>query len=124
MRHFRAVDIVPPGTKPIHSQNDLTPGKPYLFQVTAVTKDLTESSPAVTSAAVTPTVQWFDGTRVWFLVILIVFCGSVMAFIEVARREAFRSRCVRSRDWRPSMRPLAALRKWGVRVCSFRAFWI
>ena len=82
---FSSVDIVPPGTNRF-TVSDLTPGRPYLFQVAAVAKDLTESSPAVTSAAVTPTVQWFDGTRVWFLVILIVFCGSVMAFIEVAKR--------------------------------------
>ena len=75
---FSSVDIVPPGTNRF-TVSDLTPGKPYLFQVAAVAKDLTESSLAVTSAAVTPTVQWFDGTRVWFLIILVVFCGSVIA---------------------------------------------
>jgi hypothetical protein len=82
---FTSVEIVPPGTNRF-TVSDLTPGKPYLFQVAAVAKDLTESSPAVTSVAVAPTMQWFDGTRFWFLLVLIVFCGSVIAFIEVARR--------------------------------------
>jgi hypothetical protein len=82
---FSSVEIVPPGTNHF-TVSDLTPGKPYFFQVAAVAKDLTESSPAVTGGAVAPTIQWFDGTRVWFLVILTVFCGSVMAFIELARR--------------------------------------
>ena len=82
---FTRVEMVAPGTNRF-TVSDLTPGKPYFFQVAAVSKDLTESSPAVTSVPVTPTMQWFDGTRFWFLLILIVFCGSVMAFIEVARR--------------------------------------
>ena len=31
---------------------------------------------------------WFDPTRVWFLLMLIVFCGAVLAFIALARRGA------------------------------------
>jgi hypothetical protein len=82
---FTRVEMVAPGANRF-TVDDLTLGKPYLFQVTAVSKDLTESSPAVTSAPVAPTMQWFDGTRFWFLLILVLFCGSVMAFIAVARR--------------------------------------
>jgi hypothetical protein len=81
---FSRVEMVAPGANHF-TVSDLTLGKPYFFQVTAVSKELTESSPAATSVPVAPTMQWFDGTRFWFLVILIVFCGSVMAFIAVAR---------------------------------------
>ena len=31
---------------------------------------------------------WFDATRVWFLLMLVVFCGAVLAFIALARRGA------------------------------------
>ena len=82
---FTRVDMVPAGTNHF-MVSDLTRGRPYLFEVTAIAKDLTESSPAMTNTPVTPTMQWFDGTRVWFLVILVLFCGSVMTFIELARR--------------------------------------
>jgi Fibronectin type III domain len=82
---FTPVEIVAPGTNHF-TVTDLIPNHPYLFQVSAVSKDLTESSSAATSVPVSPTMQWFDGTRVWFLVILLVFCGSVMLFIELARR--------------------------------------
>ena len=82
---FARVEMVAPGINRF-TVSDLTPGHPYLFEVTAVAKDLSESSPAATSVPVTPAMQWFDGTRFWFLVVLIVFCGSVMVFIELARR--------------------------------------
>jgi len=82
---FTLVDIVPRGSSKV-TVNDLTPGKPYLFEIAAVAKDNTESKPAATAAAVAPAVEWFDGTRVWFLVTLVVFCSSVVAFIAVARK--------------------------------------
>ncbi len=82
---FTVVDTVPPGMNR-YTVSDLSRNRPYLFQVVAMSKDLTESSPVSTNVPVSPTMQWFDGTRVWFLVILLVFCGSVIAFIELARR--------------------------------------
>ena len=82
---FTRVDMVAPGTNKF-TVADLTPGRPYLFEVAAVSKDLSESAPATTNVPVAPTVQWFDGTRFWFLMILLFFCGSVMTFIEFARR--------------------------------------
>jgi hypothetical protein len=82
---FTHVEIVPPGTSR-YTVTDLRPGVPYLFEVLAVSQNNTESAPAVTSVPVIPTVQWFDGTRVWFLVTVLLFCGSVLAFIALARR--------------------------------------
>src|SRR6266853_5011382 len=43
---FSSVEIVPSGTNRF-TVSDLTPGKPYLFQVAAVAKDLSESTSAV-----------------------------------------------------------------------------
>jgi hypothetical protein len=82
---FTRVEMVPPGTTQF-MVSDLTPGVSYFFQVTSVSKDGTESAPVVTSASVAPTMQWFDGTRIWFLLVLIIFCGSVLTFIAMARR--------------------------------------
>ena len=82
---FTVVDTVPPGTDR-YTVSDLICNHPYLFQVVAVSKNLTESSPVSTSASVAPTMHWFDGTRVWFLVVLLIFCGSVIVFVELARR--------------------------------------
>jgi hypothetical protein len=82
---FSRVDVTPPGAGKV-TVNDLTPGKPYLFQVRALGRDNSESTPATTTAPVTPTVDWFDATRLWFLVTLVLFCSAVVAFIVMARR--------------------------------------
>jgi hypothetical protein len=76
--------MTPPGTTSFVVQG-LTAERSYLFQVTAVSRDNVESAP-VTSPAVAPRMNGFDGTRLWFLVTLVVFCGSVVAFIVLARR--------------------------------------
>ena len=47
---FSRVEMVAPGANHF-TVSDLTLGKPYFFQVTAVSKELTESSPAATSDA-------------------------------------------------------------------------
>jgi hypothetical protein len=82
---FTRVDLVGPGTLQF-TVTDLNPEGTYLFQVAAVAQDNTESLPAVTNAPITPKIQWFDGTRVWFLLTLVIFCGAVVAFIGMARK--------------------------------------
>jgi len=82
---FTRVDAVPPATSRF-TVGDLSPEGSYLFEVTAVGQDNTESSPATTSTPVTPTIEWFDGTRVWFLVTMMTLCGAVVAFIRLARK--------------------------------------
>ena len=79
------VDIVPPGTS-AYTVTNLSPEGSYLFEVSALGADNVESTPAATSVPVTPTMEWFDGTRAWFLVTLVLFCGAVIAFIVLARR--------------------------------------
>jgi hypothetical protein len=63
----------------------LTPGQEYYFQVKAVDANQEESAP-VTTEAITPRLQWFDGSRIWFLITVLIFCGSVVYFIEHARK--------------------------------------
>ena len=81
---FVRVDLVPPGTD-AYTVGSLSPNQLYVFQVTALSNDNAESSAAATSVPIAPDMEWFDGSRLWFLVTLLVFCGSVLAFIMLAR---------------------------------------
>ncbi|MHC4414170.1 MAG: DUF6754 domain-containing protein [Planctomycetota bacterium] len=58
----------------------------YVFQVVAVGRDGSRSAPARTAEPVRPETQWFDGYRLWFVITIVVFCGSVVLFINLARR--------------------------------------
>ena len=60
-------------------------GQEYSYQVVAVGSDGTRSSPAETTAPAIPVMQYFDGRRIWFGVLLILVAGSVVWFIEMAR---------------------------------------
>ena len=82
---FTLVDIVPRGTSAFTVQG-LTSETGYLFQVAALGANNLESAQSVTEAAVVPTMDWFDGTRFWFLITLVMLCGSVIAYIMLARR--------------------------------------
>jgi hypothetical protein len=84
---FVRVDLVPPGTTRF-TVEQLSPNGVYRFQVSAVRPDNVESAPAESPVAFTPAVQWFDGTRFWFLLTLVVTSGAVMWFIALARRGA------------------------------------
>ena len=59
---------------------------PYLVQVTAVGPSGLVSAPARAPRAVTPTRQWFDGSRGYLALIVLVFCGAVVYWIDQARR--------------------------------------
>ena len=82
---FSVVDIVPAGASAFTVSN-LNREAGHLFQVTALGVNNTESAPVVTTIPVVPTMEWFDGTRLWFLFTLVLLCGSVVAFIVLARR--------------------------------------
>jgi hypothetical protein len=84
---FAVVDIVPPGTTEFTAGN-LGRQAGQLFQVSAIGNDGAESVPAATSVPVIPTMEWFDGTRLWFLFTLILLSGAVIAFILRARSGA------------------------------------
>lgn len=82
---FTLVELVPRGTNR-YTVTALDSERSYLFEVAAVGAGNLESPPAVTTEPITPTMEWFDGTRGWFLLTLLIFCGSVVAFIAIARR--------------------------------------
>src|SRR5262245_61161849 len=84
-QEFRRVDMVPKGTTRF-TVPDLSLNKSYVFEVTAVAPNNSESTPAVTDAPVETKMEWFDGTRLSFLITLLVFSGAVIAYISIARR--------------------------------------
>ncbi len=84
-KEFHRVDMTPNGTSRF-TVADLSPAKTYLFQVAGVARDNSESAPASTDTAVKPTIEWFDATRFWFLITLLIFSGAVIAYISIARR--------------------------------------
>ena len=57
----------------------------YGFKVIAIGKNGVESAPTVTMAAVQPVRQGFDGTRFFLSLIVIIICGAVIYYINVAR---------------------------------------
>ncbi len=78
------VEIVPPTTSE-YTVTELSLAAAYVFEVSAIAQDNSESPAAVSAAPATPAMQWFDGTRIWFLLTLVIFSGSVIAFIRMAR---------------------------------------
>lgn len=66
-----------------HEQIDLQLG--YKFRVVAAGKDGSMSEVAETDTAISPTRQWFDAQRGYLLVIILVFGGSVVFYIQHAR---------------------------------------
>ncbi len=62
-----------------------TPGASYLYQVVAIGPDGARSPAAATRGPVTPVMQYFDFSQLWFGVILLIVGGSVVYFIQLAR---------------------------------------
>ena len=73
------------GYETVYTVNGLTPGVDYYFKVVAVNSALEESE-AVVSEPVAGRLQWVDGSRIWFLITVMIFCGSVVYFIRHARK--------------------------------------
>ena len=57
----------------------------YWFEVTAVGSDGTASAPRRSAEAAAPTRQIIDGYRLWFVVMVGIFCGAVVLFIKLAK---------------------------------------
>jgi hypothetical protein len=64
---------------------DLSPNESYLFEISAVGPGGSESARVRVAEAVSPTRQPFDGYRTWFVLTVVIFCGSVVVFIFIAR---------------------------------------
>jgi hypothetical protein len=65
---------------------ELEPGTPYDVRVVAVGDDGAPSEPATIAEPVAPQIQWFNSSRGWLAILLVIVCGAVLAFIVAARR--------------------------------------
>lgn len=63
----------------------LARGVAYQFAVEAMSPSGATSEKVVSASSATPRLQWFDGGRIWLGIITLVLCGSVVAFIWLAR---------------------------------------
>lgn len=81
---FTFLSFVPRGTSSFTAEK-LDTGEGYLFAVIAVGKDKSDSAPAATTTPVSPVRQPFDGGRFPLAIITAIICGSVVAFIRLAR---------------------------------------
>lgn len=62
------------------------PSKTYLYRVVAVGPEGAVSEPRFAEEPLQPVIQWFDRSRTWGLVTLVVICGAVIICTELAKR--------------------------------------
>lgn len=65
---------------------ELEADTPYDVQVVTIGSDGSASEPATIPEPVAPRVQWFNRSRSWLAILLVIVCGAVLAFIVAARR--------------------------------------
>jgi hypothetical protein len=82
---FKYLDNVPAGTTRF-TVDELSRHEAYLFQVAAFDASGNKSERAASPAEISPGRQWFDGSRFYFMIITILFCGAVIYWIDHARR--------------------------------------
>ncbi len=82
---FKYVADVDPGVTRLTVGN-LDRHESYVFRVQALARDGSASATITAAAPASPRLQWFDGSRFFLLIITIVFCGSVVYWIQRARR--------------------------------------
>ncbi len=58
----------------------------YVFEVVAVGKDGSKSVSARTATPITPTMQWFEGSRFYFSFMTLIICGAVVFWIYRAKK--------------------------------------
>lgn len=58
----------------------------YVFRVVGLSPDKSATAPAETTLPLVPTIEPFDAGRFWLLIIMLTVCGSIVAFIILARR--------------------------------------
>ena len=60
-------------------------GRAYLYEVEAIGPGGSRSAPLRLDQPVRPVLQWFDGSRAWFGVILLAVSGCVIVFTELVK---------------------------------------
>ena len=68
-----------------HTDRTCRPGVDYRYEVVAVGGGEGQSSPARLAKPVHGVLQWFDKSRIWFGVIVLLVCGSVIVFTEMVK---------------------------------------
>ena len=81
---YKFISILPAG-KNGFTVEKLNRAEAYGIKVVAIGRNGVESAAAVTTAAVQPVRQGFDGARFFLLAIVIIICGAVIYYIRVAR---------------------------------------
>lgn len=81
---FMFVDLVPHGTTTA-TVDKLDDEREYLFQVDAVNAAGVASPAIQTTIPISPRLWWFDKTRVFLGVIVVILCSAVVLFIGIAR---------------------------------------
>lgn len=82
---FKFYGTVLPGIKEFTIEK-LNRNQSTFFRVIAVGSGGLKSDHISTREAIVPTRQWFDGSRFWLSIITFVFCGSVIYWINHARK--------------------------------------
>ncbi len=82
---FKKLDDEPTYQRSSYTDNRCQAGIAYHYRVVAVAPDGSESEPAETVESVVPDMEFFDSRHGWYGVILLLVCGTVMYFIELAR---------------------------------------
>ncbi|MFH1850872.1 MAG: DUF6754 domain-containing protein [Candidatus Neomarinimicrobiota bacterium] len=82
---YKFIGVVLPGQNSFVAEN-LAGESEYYFKVVALGKNNVESVPALSSFAASPVRQGFDGGRFYLAILILVICGSVVYYIQAARR--------------------------------------
>ena len=69
-----------------HRVEPLDRGNAYLFRVVALDADGAELHVAEADDLLVTAWEWFDGSRFWLAIITVIFCGSVIFWINHARK--------------------------------------
>ncbi len=65
---------------------ELEPDTPYDVRVVTIDNVGAGSEPATIAEPVAPRIQWFNSSRAWLAILLVIVSGAVLAFIVAARR--------------------------------------
>lgn len=82
---FTMIDSVKAGTD-AYTVKELEEGTSYAFRLTSLGRDGGESDPSAASAAITPSMQPFQGSRFSLAIVTLIFCSAVVYWIYHAKR--------------------------------------
>jgi len=84
---FERVGVAPAGASAF-TDSKVQNNTDYWYQVVVVGADGVRSAPAVTAAAVQAKARWFFRARLWFGIVVLTVCVSIITFIQLAKAGA------------------------------------